>query len=83
MEKKKFTSWGISFASLALVAGAMAYFGITDQTTNQSGTQAVQSQASSDQQSDQASDTSTVQQTATQSSSGLQQHGFHTTTGGS
>jgi hypothetical protein len=33
MEKKKFTSWGVSFASLALVAGMMSYMGITNKDT--------------------------------------------------
>lgn len=30
MKQKKFTSWGVSFASLALVAGMMSYMGITN-----------------------------------------------------
>jgi hypothetical protein len=30
MKKKKFTSWGVSFASIALVAGMMSYMGITN-----------------------------------------------------
>ncbi|PFN98764.1 hypothetical protein COJ85_20555 [Bacillus sp. AFS076308] len=33
MQKKKFTSWGVSFASLALVAGMMSYMGIKKDTT--------------------------------------------------
>lgn len=29
MDKKKFTSWGVSFGSLALVAGMVSYLGLT------------------------------------------------------
>jgi hypothetical protein len=56
MKQKKFTSWGVSFASLALVAGMMSYMGITNkdktsqtntvaqaQTATQTSTQASQS----------------------------------------
>lgn len=33
MNKKKFTSWGVSFTSLALVAGMISYLGITNKDT--------------------------------------------------
>ncbi|MGG3467487.1 hypothetical protein ABES02_08360 [Neobacillus pocheonensis] len=33
MKQKKFTSWGVSFASLALVAGMMSYMGFTNKDT--------------------------------------------------
>ncbi|MEH7094934.1 hypothetical protein [Neobacillus vireti] len=51
MKKQKFTSWGVSFASLALVAGMMSYMGIKKDTiantttvaTTQTTTQSAQS----------------------------------------
>jgi uncharacterized protein (UPF0333 family) len=43
MEKKKFTSWGVSFASLALVAGMMSYLGVTNKNTSSKTTTAAQS----------------------------------------
>jgi hypothetical protein len=46
MEKKKFTSWGVSFASLALVAGMMSYLGVTNKNTSSKTTTAVQSRQS-------------------------------------
>ena len=56
MKKQKFTSWGVSFASLALVAGMMSYMGIKkDTTTNttavattQNTTQSAQSSSNQD-----------------------------------
>ena len=33
MDKKKLTIWGISFSSLALVAGMVSYLGITNKDT--------------------------------------------------
>lgn len=32
MDKKKFTSWGVSFGSLALVAGMVSYLGLSAKT---------------------------------------------------
>jgi len=47
MKKKKFTSWGVSFASLALVAGMMSYMGIKkDTTTNTTAVATTQSSQS-------------------------------------
>ncbi len=43
MDKKKFTSWGVSFASLALVGGMMSYLGITNKDTSSKTTTAAQS----------------------------------------
>ncbi|WHY66711.1 hypothetical protein [Neobacillus sp. SuZ13] len=57
MQKKKFTSWGVSFASLALVAGMMSYMGITNKdttsttttvATTQNSTQVYQSESNQD-----------------------------------
>ena len=52
MSKKKFTSWGVSFASVALVAGMMSYMGIkkdtTSNTTAVAATQNAQSSSSQD-----------------------------------
>ncbi|NRD76846.1 hypothetical protein HPT25_04985 [Bacillus sp. BRMEA1] len=62
MEKKKFTSWGVSFASLALVAGMASYLGIKDnQTKTNSATSAVTTQSSNT--------TTTSQSTNSQNSS--------------
>lgn len=33
MDKKQFTSWGVSFGSLALVAGMVSYLGLTNKDT--------------------------------------------------
>ncbi|MCM2533232.1 hypothetical protein NDK43_13520 [Neobacillus pocheonensis] len=44
MEKKKFTSWGVSFASLALVAGMISYLGITNKDTTSKTNTVAQSQ---------------------------------------
>jgi len=54
MQKKKFTSWGVSFASLALVAGMMSYMGITNKdttstvATTHNSTQVYQSESNQD-----------------------------------
>ena len=40
MKKQKFTSWGVSFASLALVAGMMSYMGIKKDTTTNTASEA-------------------------------------------
>jgi len=52
MSKKRFTSWGMSFASVALVAGMMSYMGIkkdtTSNTTAVAATQNTQSSSSQD-----------------------------------
>ncbi|ULT56613.1 hypothetical protein L1999_26850 [Neobacillus drentensis] len=56
MKKQKFTSWGVSFASLALVAGMMSYMGIKKDTTantaavatTQNTTQSTQSSSNQD-----------------------------------
>lgn len=78
MDKKNFTSWGVSFASLALVAGMMSYLGIPNNHTtsksnmaavpsptgNQSSAQATQSgNNESSSQASQATDNSGSQQT--------------------
>lgn len=34
MDKKKFTTWGVSFASLALVTGMVSYLGFNNKDTN-------------------------------------------------
>ncbi|PLS04266.1 hypothetical protein [Neobacillus cucumis] len=44
MEKKKFTSWGVSFASLALFAGMMSYMGFTKKDPTSNTTTVAQSQ---------------------------------------
>jgi hypothetical protein len=33
LDKKQFTSWGVSFGSLALVAGMVSYLGLTNKNT--------------------------------------------------
>lgn len=48
MKQKKFTSWGVSFASLALVAGMMSYMGFTNKDTASDTTKAVQSQVTTE-----------------------------------
>ncbi|MDP4084307.1 MAG: hypothetical protein Q8934_06780 [Bacillota bacterium] len=45
MEKKKFTTWGVSFTSLALVAGMISYLGISNKETASQVNKATQSQA--------------------------------------
>ena len=45
MKQKKFTSWGVSFASLALVAGMMSYMGITNKNSTSTTNTVVQEQA--------------------------------------
>jgi predicted PurR-regulated permease PerM len=94
MEKKKFTSWVVSFASLALVAGMMSYMGITNkdtasktntlaqaQVTTQSTIQQAQSNNTPNQVPNQTSNNSESQQSFDQSISD-QHGGFDTTTGG-
>lgn len=44
MDKKKFTSWGVSFASLALVAGMMSYLESTNKDTTSKTSAVAQSQ---------------------------------------
>jgi hypothetical protein len=45
MDKKKFTPWGVSFSSLALVAGMMGYLGITHIDTSSQTNTVAQTQA--------------------------------------
>ena len=93
MNKKKVTSWGVSFASIALVAGMMSYLGITNKdTTNKTNTvaQSQVSTQSSTQQSqinyeipNQTTDSSGSQQSTSTDQTFASQHGsFDTTTGG-
>jgi hypothetical protein len=44
MQKRKFTSWGVSFASLALVAGMMSYMGISNKDDTSKTTTTAQTQ---------------------------------------
>jgi hypothetical protein len=46
LDKKQFTSWGVSFGSLALVAGMVSYLGLTNKNTPISN-KTTQSQAAS------------------------------------
>lgn len=47
MDKKKLTSWGVSFSSLALVAGMMGYLGITNKNATNKSNTTVQTQVTS------------------------------------
>lgn len=94
MKPKKLTSWGVSFASLALVAGMMSYMGMTNKDkTSQTNTVAqaqttTTSQRVNNQNSsisyelpNQTTNNDAAQSSTDQSISG--QHGsFDTTTGG-
>jgi len=95
MTKQKFTSWGVSFASLALVAGMMSYLGIsnkdkTDKTNavTQSTTQnSTQGESSSFNYDEPDSNTDSGEQSFNNqfspSDHSFNQHGeFDTTTGG-
>lgn len=78
MKNKKFISWGVSFSSLALVAGMISYLGITNNTAGKANTTA-QSQVAA-----QGSIQSSISQSSSQNQSfSSQQGGFDTTTGGS
>ncbi|MDP4106014.1 MAG: hypothetical protein Q8935_13835 [Bacillota bacterium] len=93
MKQKKFTSWGVSFASLALVAGMMSYMGITNkEKTSQTSTQASQSvnnqnstisyEIPNQTTNKNASQTSTNQTSSSDQSLSGQHGNFDTTTGG-
>jgi hypothetical protein len=58
LDKKQFTSWGVSFGSLALVAGMVSYLGLAKNTTFKSGgtTQSQATSQSIDQQSPSSGD---------------------------
>jgi hypothetical protein len=97
MDKKTFTSWGVGFGSLALVAGMVSYLGITNKGTNNSmaATQYQGGNQSSIQQSPNSSFNVGSDQTAGNSQQAMNQSpgtgnsffgqfgGFNTTTGGS
>ena len=89
MDKKKLTSWGVSFGSLALVAGMVGYLGITNKnTTTASNVTTAQTQVNNQNSISQSANNLTLNQTANNSgsdqSSSNQHHGsFDTTTGGS
>jgi negative regulator of sigma E activity len=91
MKQKKFTSWGVSFASLALVAGMMSYMGITNKDkTSQTNTvdqtqttQASQNSSITYEIPNQTTNTqSSTNQTSTDSSFSGHHGNFDTTTGG-
>lgn len=50
MEKKSFTPWGVSFASLALVAGMVGYLGFTNKASLNKSNQTIASTQNSNQQ---------------------------------
>ena len=87
MDKKKFTPWGVSFSSLALVAGMMGYLGITHKDTSSQTNTVAQTQAttqSSTQSGLSISYKLPADHSSSQQSSSFEgQHGgFDTTTGG-
>jgi hypothetical protein len=47
LDKKQFTSWGVSFGSLALVAGMVSYLGLTNKNTTPASNKSTQTQATS------------------------------------
>jgi hypothetical protein len=97
MDKKKVTSWGVSFASMAIFAGMMSYLGISNKTTTttqaqgitQSNTQnTTQSTTQNDgpainyQLPNQNTDSTSNNQRFSLDQSFNQHSGFDTTTGG-
>src|SRR4051794_1029512 len=67
MAKKKFTSWGVSFASLALVAGMMSYMGIKKDTTTNTATVATTQNSTQSSQSGSNQDSSITYDVPSQS----------------
>ncbi|MEH7076002.1 hypothetical protein [Neobacillus drentensis] len=67
MQKKKFTSWGVSFASLALVAGMMSYMGMTNKDTTSTTTVATTQNFSQSSQSESNQDSSMTYEVPSQS----------------
>lgn len=55
MDKKQFTSWGVSFGSLALVAGMVSYLGLTNKDTINKLNKSAPTQAAQNQNQDQQS----------------------------
>jgi len=67
MKKQKFTSWGVSFASLALVAGMMSYMGIKKDTTTNTATVATTQNSTQSSQSGSNQDSSITYDVPSQS----------------
>ena len=67
MKKQKFTSWGVSFASLALVAGMMSYMGIKKDTTINTATMATTQNSTQSSQSRSNQDSSITYEVPSQS----------------
>ncbi|MDP4128217.1 MAG: hypothetical protein Q8912_14950 [Bacillota bacterium] len=57
MNKKKWTSWGVSFSSIALVAGMIGYLGITNKDTSSKTNTVAQATTKSSTQSSQSGST--------------------------
>ncbi|MDQ6600627.1 hypothetical protein [Bacillus salipaludis] len=96
MNKKKFTSWSVSFASLAFVAGMISYLGINKDTINKT-TATTQAQVTTQSPTQSGSSSITYElpnrnrisdskqsntQSVSQDQSFSQHGGFDTTTGG-
>lgn len=87
MNKKKLTSWGVSFSSLALVAGMIGYLGTANKNTSSPTNTVAQTQATTQSSTQNSSAISyklpTDNSSSQQSSLSDNQHGgFDTTTGG-
>lgn len=79
MKNKKFISWGVSFSSLALVAGMISYLGVTNKNTASKTNPTVQAPTTA-----QSSVQPAISQSSSQNQTFTSQPGsFNTTTGGS